>query len=256
MEDKKIIFLAAPGDSTNILYNAVNSWFPVHKVILEGKEERSVFIKRRVKKYGWIHLTGQVLFQLIVVKILNIFSGKRRKNIITENKLNLGSIEKSKVVEVDSVNDGVVLEILAELNPAVIVINGTRIISKKMLASVKCPIVNTHAGITPMYRGVHGAYWALVNDDAANCGVTVHLVDAGIDTGAILYQSKIEVGKQDNFVTYPYLQTAKAVALLKQAVADALENRIVPVTVKGRSVLWSHPTIWQYLYYRIFKNVK
>ena len=40
-----------------------------------------------------------------------------------------------------------------------------------------------HAGITPQYRGVHGGYWAVVNNDPEHCGVTIHFVDKGIDTG-------------------------------------------------------------------------
>jgi methionyl-tRNA formyltransferase len=43
-----------------------------------------------------------------------------------------------------------------------------------------------HAGITPRYRGTHGGYWVLLNNDPGHCGVTIHLVDPGIDTGSIV----------------------------------------------------------------------
>ena len=52
-----------------------------------------------------------------------------------------------------------------------------------LLEAVPAVFLNTLAGITPSYRGVHGAYWALVQRQPDACGVTVHLVDAGIDTG-------------------------------------------------------------------------
>ena len=65
------------------------------------------------------------------------------------------------------------------------------------------------AGITPLYRGVHGAYWALAEGRRDLCGVTVHRVDAGIDTGEVLAQVLIDPTPQDNFVTYPWLQVAE-----------------------------------------------
>jgi methionyl-tRNA formyltransferase len=103
-----------------------------------------------------------------------------------------------------------------------------------------------HAGITPKYRGVHGVYWALANKDPQNCGVTVHLVDAGIDTGAIISQKNITVNPQDNFVTYPLLQLAEGIPLMKKAIEDILSNRLVIQPATGESRLWHHPTIWQY----------
>lgn len=256
MQHKKIVMLAGDGDSTNILYNAINGMFPIQTVIMEDKENRKVFIKRRIKRLGIINVVGQILFQVIIVRILNTVSTKRIKEIVTENKLNTSVISPHKIKKVSSINNIEVKELLQQINPDVVIVNGTRIISKKILAAVSCPFINTHTGITPMYRGVHGGYWALVNKDLANCGVTVHLVDAGIDTGGVLYQRNIEIIKEDNFVSYPYLQTAKAVPLLQKAVEEALGNKLNDVGKTGASNLWHHPTIWKYLYYRIFKKIK
>src|SRR5206468_1975891 len=69
---------------------------------------------------------------------------------------------------------------------------------------------------------VHGAYWALAENDATHCGVTVHLVDAGIDTGGILAQSQITPTARDNFATYGMLQTAIGLRLLRDVVLPRL----------------------------------
>ena len=113
-----------------------------------------------------------------------------------------------------------------------------------------------HAGITPMYRGVHGAYWALINNDSENCGVTVHLVDEGVDTGNVLYQANISVNRRDNFATYPLKQLAKGMPLLIMAVQQALSNTLSSYERSGKSVQWYHPAIWEYLYHRIFRGIK
>lgn len=75
------------------------------------------------------------------------------------------------------------------------------------------------------------------------CDVTVHLVDQGIDTGNILYQSRIEITEHDNFCTYPIIQTGQAVDLLKKAIIDISINN---VTIQPSNLpwqLWSYPTI-------------
>jgi len=138
--------------------------------------------------------------------------------------------------------------ITARLSARCGVVNGTRIISKKVLSSVACPFLNTHAGITPLYRGVHGGFWALANNDAAHCGASVHVVDAGIDTGGIVAQAMIYPTTADNFATYPLLQLAAGLPLLAQAVDDVLAGRLqIRPAPAGPSRLWSHPTLSQYL---------
>jgi methionyl-tRNA formyltransferase len=125
-----------------------------------------------------------------------------------------------------------------------------------VLDAVNCKFINIHAGITPKYRGVHGAYWALLSDDPEKCGVTVHLVDPGIDTGSIIAQKTITVTRKDNFVTYPLLQLAAGIPMLQAAVADCLGGDLDLKPASGSSRLWYHPTMGQYLYHRLFKGKK
>ncbi len=159
-------------------------------------------------------------------------------------------------MKVKSVNDPTCKKIIQKQNPDVVVVIGTRIISMEILNAIPAPFLNIHAGITPKYRNVHGAYWALVNNDVENCGVTVHLVDAGIDTGAVIFQESIKRTEQDNFVTYPFLQLAEGIKGLKQALHDIEENKLITKTAGKESNIWHHPTLWQYLYNRVVHGKK
>ncbi|MOA28997.1 phosphoribosylglycinamide formyltransferase [compost metagenome] len=111
-------------------------------------------------------------------------------------------------------------------------------------------------GITPRYRGVHGGYWALANRDRENCGVTVHLVDKGIDTGGVMYQDVIHPDHRDNFNTYPIHQIAKAIPLLKKTLSDIRQNQVLIKPGVTPSTLWYHPTIFEYLKTRLTIGVK
>lgn len=248
--------LSGQGFSTRAVYHAINQVYPIAHVVVEDPVDKKTFLKKRIKKLGFITVAGQVLFQAAIVPLLDIAAKKRKQQIVQEMALNGDAIPSGVVTQVPSVNDATVISLLQQWQPDLIIVNGTRIISKNVLNAVPCRFINTHAGITPKYRGVHGTYWALANNDVANSGVTVHLVDAGIDTGSILYQTRVTPTKLDNFVTYPLLQLAAGIPLLQQAIADALGNNINTIQGPQESKLWHHPTIWQYLYNRIVKKIK
>ena len=258
MSDREhVVLLAGCCDTTNIVCNALKGEFPFARVILEEGVAKTQLVRRRVQRLGVRKVAGQLAFQLGVAPALAALSKGRIREILAENHLDLAPPEERVVTRVHSVNDAATIALLREIDPAVVIINGTRILSKALLEAVPTIFLNTHMGITPRYRGVHGGYWALVQRKPDACGVTVHVVDAGIDTGGIVAQALIHPSPRDNFATYPYLQIAKALPLLKRAVRDALGKRLQTVSVKrDGSRLWYHPTLGEYLWHRIAHHVK
>lgn len=257
MSSKRMVMLAGRGTSTAMIFHALNQEFGVEKVILEEGVPLRVFLARRLKNLGVLTVIGQMLFKIKVVPVLRLLSKRRLAEINQRYGLNPGSIPDEKVLSVHSANDKQTIAYLKELCPDIVVINGTRILSQRVLESVPAVFVNMHAGITPLYRGVHGAYWALVQNKPDVCGVTVHVVDPGIDTGGILAQAVVELTSQDNFVTYPFLQLAAGIPLLKKALHDLMEGPpVFRPNPQGESALWSHPTLWGYVWNWLRRGVK
>lgn len=247
-DGKKIVLLAGPGESTNILFHALDAEFGVHRIIVETPVSQRQLLKRRTQKLGWRTVLGQIAFKLLIAGPLGRAAQPRLQALKSQNRLNDSPLPADRTIQVASVNSPECIAALQTLQPDVVVVNGTRIIAKRVLTSVPAPFINTHAGITPLYRGVHGGYWALANDDGAHCGVSVHLVDAGIDTGGIIAQALIRPGEEDTFATYPLLQLLAGLPLLKSAIRAALSGgvRLRPAP-EGTSRLWSHPTLREYL---------
>lgn len=256
MPNKEIVVLAGKWETTPLVYNFLSEHFRVTKLVMEEPVPRKEFLKKRVKKLGWFTVGGQILFQLLIGKRLAKTSKKRIEEIVGDYGLSAKKIPAEKIIEVSSVNTEDCIRQLQNLNPAVVVVHGTRIISKKVLQSLNAPFINIHAGITPRYRGSHGAYWALANNDKENCGVTVHLVDAGIDTGNILYQQTIPLTPKDNFATYGYLQLAVGLELLQKALNELFEGKMEVKKNELDSALWHHPTLWGYVKTRMRRGVK
>jgi folate-dependent phosphoribosylglycinamide formyltransferase PurN len=242
-----LLLLGSPGDATNIVYHALAHRFGVFPAVIEEPVPRAVMLRTRVRKLGLRTVASQVAFMLAVRPILARKARSRIAQIARDNGFDVSPIPDGALHRVASVNAQQTVDLIARFQPRVIVVNGTRIIAKRVLESTSAPFINTHAGITPAYRGAHGGYWALLNNDPAKCGVTIHLVDPGIDTGEIIAQATIRPTPEDNFVTYPYLQTAAALPLLTSAIEAALQGSLRTRPSEGSSAVWYHPGLFQYV---------
>jgi hypothetical protein len=239
-------------DYTRILYHGLKNDFNISRIIIEKPADRVKLIRRRIKRLGLLTVIGQLIFQAGYVPFLRTVSKKKVRKILQALSLDISPLPGEKIIHVSSVNGEDFKNLIKDLQTDLVIVNGTRVISAGVLQLIKSPIINVHVGITPLYRGVHGAYWALVNKDKNNCGVTIHAIDSGIDTGGILKQENITPARNDNFITYPYLQFYKAILLVKAVIPDCLNKtlKFLPAP-EGKSHLWYHPTIWQYWKYRL-----
>ncbi len=248
--------LGGSGLSTKIVFQHLSKNHGDLYAIIEEREPWTIFFKRRLHRLGPIKVLGQILFHGLVVIPLMRFSKKRKEEIYKMYNMHPNPLPDQKVLRIKSINEDLVLQKIKEINPSLIIVNGTRIIHKKSLEQFPCLAINTHAGITPKYRGVHGTYWALANRDPENSGVTIHQVDVGIDTGKIIAQAKVEITPADNFTTYPLLQLGEGLVLLDQTIENFFSGSLQFSTRKEPSKLWYHPTLWDYLKNRILYRVR
>lgn len=256
---KNIYLFGSDSDSTRILYNSLSIYFSISKVVIEKDETKFKFFSRRIKKIGFFRVIDQLLFIVTYSKILRSLSKKRIKEILERDNLFLDSIPHNKVTKVLSINSKEVIDLIKNDKPEIIILSGTRILSKKVILTSQAKIINIHAGITPNYRGVHGAYWALVNKEIHLTGVTVHYVDVGVDTGQIIDQELINISDGDNYATYPLLQLSLGIQLLiKFLIADSYKmnykSNILGSNISSKQ--WYHPGLFEYLFNRIFRGVK
>ena len=63
------------------------------------------------------------------------------------------------------------------------------------LASARRPVLNLHIAYLPWNRGAHPNVWAHL--EGAPSGVTIHEVDAGVDTGPICRQRRVAFGAEE-----------------------------------------------------------
>jgi folate-dependent phosphoribosylglycinamide formyltransferase PurN len=73
---------------------------------------------------------------------------------------------------------------LREWSPELIVFTGGNILRNQLLELPRLGVLNVHLGLLPEVRGMSTPEWSLL--EHVPVGITVHYVDAGIDTGPIL----------------------------------------------------------------------
>ena len=70
------------------------------------------------------------------------------------------------------------------------------IISQAQIDSSLAPIINLHVSYLPWNKGAHPNFWS--HFDCTPSGVTIHEVDAGIDTGNIIYQKYVNFEQSED----------------------------------------------------------
>lgn len=242
-----ILLIGSDNPTTWMVYNELIKHFGLFDALIEQPVPRKNLIINRMRKLGWLTAFSQVLFATLI-----------RPLLLKQSRARISAIQKSHGLEAtrpmtgairftENINAPEALVLMKQFNPRVVVVNGTRILKPATLDNIAATFINTHQGITPQYRGAHGAYWALFQNDLQNCGVTIHLVDQGIDTGNIVAQAIISPGPDDNFTTYPYLQTVASLPLLTAAIEASLTETLKSWSIEGPSAVWYHPGFLQYL---------
>lgn len=66
---------------------------------------------------------------------------------------------------------------------------GYRYIIPNEIIINSCPIVNLHISYLPFNRGSHPNFWS--HFDETPSGVTIHLIDKGVDTGLYLFRERV-----------------------------------------------------------------
>lgn len=131
-----------------------------------------------------------------------------------------------EVVRVPTLNGPEARSALAGSDVAVSLDNS--LISEDTFSAPKLGTLNVHHGAVPDYRGGPPVFWELA-DGRESVGFTVHRIDAGIDTGAVLAAGELPIVRRRTL-----RETLVAtIPRLHDASLDALERVLVTGDFSG-----------------------
>lgn len=98
----------------------------------------------------------------------------------------------------ENINNIKSITTLNKYNPDIIIsILGNEIFKDPILNLPKLGCINLHTSLLPKYRGMMPTFWAMLNDEK-EIGVSVFLMDKGIDTGPIIVQKNTPITNTDS----------------------------------------------------------
>ncbi|MBK7558162.1 MAG: methionyl-tRNA formyltransferase [Chitinophagaceae bacterium] len=118
----------------------------------------------------------------------------------------------------DNINSDMVAERIREIKPGLIISAHLRKILKKEIYSLAVKgAINIHPSLLPKYRGLSPQHQAIMHGDRES-GVTVHFIEAEVDTGDIVLQKKFNIEPND----YILQVQAKMLVIYKTIVTEAI----------------------------------
>jgi len=103
-----------------------------------------------------------------------------------------------------------------------------QILSQEILDMPKLGCVNVHGSILPKYRGAAPIQWCLYNGET-HTGITTMLMDAGMDTGAMLLVATTPLGLLDNAQDVAQKLSAIGADLLVETLLKLERQEIKPI---------------------------
>jgi methionyl-tRNA formyltransferase len=105
----------------------------------------------------------------------------------------------------------------------IVVVAFGQILPRALLDIPPLGCVNVHASLLPAYRGAAPINWALINGETVT-GVTIMLLDEGMDTGDILLQQPVAILPEDTTATLHDRLAVSGAALLGEALDQRAAN--------------------------------
>ena len=186
------------GKYIGYLFANLPSWAKVSGVVILDPSpfgKPNSFLDRILKTYtvfGGMFFLRYTL-KYIYAKLIN--PKYQMTNVLSEYKISQIELPRPNVNAKKS------LEFLKSLKPDIIIsISANQIFKQNILALPSLGCLNLHTALLPNYKGLMPTFWAMKNDEK-EIGVSVFIMDEGIDTGEIIVQKIIPIEPHDSLET-------------------------------------------------------
>ena len=168
---------------------------------------------------------------------------------ITENSVSQYCANHSiAICHVNSLSTKRVLQSCRDINPDIIAYSGGGILCNNLIETAKKGVINAHSGPLPEIRGMNAIEWSIIR--GLQPTTTIHMIDAGIDTGKVLYSENIPTSPGDNIYDFRGRTAVQNIHLMSKVLGsfesfeDTAENQDLSA---GRQYFVMHKKIKQLL---------
>ena len=127
---------------------------------------------------------------------------------------------------------------LLKLNPDIMIVaSWSEKLDKKTFDMPKTATLNVHPSLLPKYRGPN-PYIQVIKNKEKKSGVTIHLMDEGFDTGAILDQRSVDILPNDTGKELKAKIALKARGAICELLQKMSEDVVFPVLQKEENATY------------------
>lgn len=137
-----------------------------------------------------------------------------------------------EIINPKRVNSELVTKIEAIKPDIIFSVYYRHILPKSLLKIPRLGCINIHPGLLPKYRGPVPTAWTIQNGEK-EFGITIHLMDQGIDTGPILIQEKYSINNEETGYELYTRAMVLGFQLLKDNFNNIISGKIQPIAQKG-----------------------
>ncbi len=184
----KIVLLCDSQYNQVALANKIGAQFQLSGIVIEKP-----FNKKKARSLS--QFIEKMLNKTIFIAITNAWFG-----MLEHYRKEYPSFPKTNTISVDNINDEETVNFINSVKPDLLMVSGTSILKKKIL-SIQIPlgIINLHTGLSPYIKGSPNCTnWCIAADKMHLIGNTVMWIDAGIDSGDIIYTSLTPLTGQES----------------------------------------------------------
>lgn len=123
-------------------------------------------------------------------------------------------------------SDKLNVEMLKNLRPSIMVsYNYSHIIPENIIGFMQGKIINLHISYLPWNRGSDPNIWSFIDNTIK--GVTIHEIDAGLDTGNIIVQEAVKIDASETLASSYCLLHKKIVQIFQENWDNIKNNRMI-----------------------------
>lgn len=237
IHDKSFTVLASIGAWFKMIKFKISQMFHKTRIIYMGTPEFAVAPLERLLQEGYDVAA--------VVTATDKPAGRGGK--VAESAVKKFAVSKGiPVLQPEKLKDPAFLEQLASYKADLFVVVAFRMLPEVVFSMPRLGTFNLHAALLPQYRGAAPINWAVIKGETLT-GVTTFKIDAGIDTGHIIFREQYKIKPTDDAGDVHDALMAIGTDLVSNTVSalidDKVQLQLQKSFIQGEEVLHAAPKL-------------
>jgi methionyl-tRNA formyltransferase len=147
-----------------------------------------------------------------------------------------------RVIERSDLNSKGFIGVISQYDPDLFISVASPIIFKEELIRMpKLDCINIHSAPLPHYRGMLPSFWQLLKGEEY-AGITIHRIDAGIDTGDIILQDRVKINSQESLDSLIRKSKKRGAHMMISVANSYKQGNVVYRKMTGAGSYYSFPS--------------